>query len=100
MSHDDDHDEEAAVCEVVDLVVGGSVAAQVGFSLEGPGVDPNDFRMTTFASGLNYPVGMTELSDGSILVAVSNGSSFFGSNSGQILRLADTSEAADGGATA
>ncbi len=70
----------------------GSAIAQVGFTLQGPGVDPDDFRMTTFATGLNYPVGMSELSDGSILVAVSNGSNFFNSNSGQILRLADTDD--------
>ena len=77
---------------VCQLLVCGSAAAQVGFSLAGPGVDPNDFRVTTFADGLNYPVGMSELSDGSILVAVSNGSNFFGSSSGRILRLADTDE--------
>ena len=64
-------------------------SAQVDFTLTGPGVDANDFRVTTFATGLNYPVGMSELSDGSILVAVSSGSSFFGSTSGQILRLSD-----------
>ena len=33
------------------------------------GVDPADFRVTTFASGLNYPYGMQQLSDGSLLVA-------------------------------
>ena len=72
----------------------GSVAnfirADVPFTIRGPGVNPSDFRMTTFASGLNYPVGMVELSDGSVMVAVSNGNSFFGSNSGSLIRLADT----------
>ncbi len=63
--------------------------AQVPFSIQGPGVESDDFRMTTFATGLNFPVGMQELSDGSIMVAVSNGN-FFGSSSGSILRLADT----------
>jgi len=33
---------------------------------------------------------MTQLDDGSLLVATSNGSSFFGSSSGSIIRLADT----------
>ncbi|MCA9214581.1 MAG: hypothetical protein KDB27_16025 [Planctomycetales bacterium] len=66
-----------------------SLFAEVPFSIQGPGVDPADFRMTTFASGLNYPVGMAELDDGSIMVAVSNGSSFFGSRSGSIIRLVD-----------
>ena len=65
-----------------------SDAAHGQFSLH-PDVNPNDFRITTFASELNYPVGMAELADGSMMVAVSNGSSFFGSSSGQILRLAD-----------
>lgn len=69
---------------------GTLLQAQVPFSIQGPGIDPADFRMTTFATGLNFPVGMAELSDGSIMVAVSNSSSFFGSSSGSILRLADT----------
>ena len=66
--------------------------ADVPFSINGPGVDTNDFRMTTFATGLNYPVGMVELSDGSIMVAVSNGSSFFNSGSGSILRFVDSDQ--------
>lgn len=65
---------------------------QVPFSIQGPGVEEDDFRMTTFATGLNFPVGMTELSDGSIMVAVSNGRNFFGSSSGSILRLEDTDQ--------
>ncbi len=72
------------------FAVQGDLQAQ--FSLQGPGVNPSDFRVTTFASGLNYPVGMTELDDGSMLVAVSNGSNFFGSTSGAILRLVDTDD--------
>lgn len=71
------------------MVLFGSTA-NGQFDLQGPGVDPADFRVTTFASGLNFPVGMVELSDGSILVGVSNQNSFFGSSSGSILRLADT----------
>ena len=74
------------------LFTSASLLGDVPFSIQGPGVNPDDFRMTTFASGLNYPVGMAELSDGSIMVAVSNGSSFFGSSSGSILRLADTDQ--------
>src|SRR4051812_19805833 len=34
-----------------------------------PRVHAQDFRITTFASGLNFPNGMARLSDGSILVA-------------------------------
>lgn len=66
--------------------------AQTPFSIQGPGVDPAEFRITTFATGLNFPVGMSELSDGSIMVAVSNGNTFFSSPSGSILRLADTDQ--------
>ena len=54
-----------------------------------PRVNPDDFELTTFSSGLNYPVGMVELPDGSLLVAVSNGGSYFSSSSSQILRLVD-----------
>lgn len=63
---------------------------QIPFDLAGPGVNSSDFRATTFATGLNYPVGMVELDDGSILVGTSNGSSLFGSTSGSLIRLADT----------
>ena len=55
-------------------------------------VKPEDFQITTFADGLNYPVGMVELDDGSILVAVSNGDAFFGSTTGQFIRLVDADD--------
>lgn len=54
-----------------------------------PRVNPDDFRITTFANGLNYPVSMALLADGSILVAVSNGAAFFNSSSGSLIRLVD-----------
>jgi len=57
-----------------------------------PRVDPDAFRITTFAGHLNYPVGMTALPDGSILVATSNGPRFFNSTSGSLIRLQDTDE--------
>ncbi len=61
------------------------------FLLRGPGVDPNHFRVTAFATNLNYPIGMARLTDGSLLVAVTAGTSFSGSGSiGQIIRLTDT----------
>ena len=53
-------------------------------------VQPEEFRITVFAKGLNYPLGMVLLDDGSVLVAVTNGSSFFGSTSGSIVRLEDS----------
>jgi glucose/arabinose dehydrogenase len=65
-----------------------------------PIVNPADFRVTTFASGLNYPHGMLTLSDGSLLVAVNNpisGQSFY-NTTGQLLRFVDANgdDVADG----
>ena len=80
-----------------------SVASAVApFSVGGdPSVNPADFRVTTFASGLNSPYGMRQLVDGSLLVATSapaaSGGSFFNSI-GQLLRFvdADSDGVADG----
>ena len=58
-----------------------------------PIVNPADFQVTTFASGLNYPHGMQSLADGSLLVAVSNpvaGSSSFFDSTGELLRFTDS----------
>ena len=69
------------------------------------GVDPASLRVTTFASGLSFPTGMQQLSDGAILVATSNmpGSTgnFYQSTSGSLLRFtdADNNGVADGAAT-
>ena len=70
------------------------------FTVEGPGVNPNDFRITTFASGLDFPLGMARLSDGSLLVGVSQGANFFNST-GELVRFADTNQdgVADGPGT-
>lgn len=57
-----------------------------------PRVKPDDFRVTVFADGLNYPMGMVELADGSILVATSrpnSGTSGYFSSTGELLRLVD-----------
>ena len=57
------------------------------------GVNPADLRVTTFASGLNFPTGMQPLSDASILVATSNNptgtGSFYASSTGSLLRFTD-----------
>ena len=70
------------------------------FSIQGPGVNATDFRITVFATNLYYPLGMAQLSDGSLLVAVSQGTSFWNSI-GQIIRLTDTNQngVADGPGT-
>ncbi len=69
-------------------------------TVQGPGVNPNDFRITTFASGLDFPLGMARLSDGSLLVAISQGANFFNST-GRLLRLVDANQdgVADGPGT-
>lgn len=61
-----------------------------GLTLVAPGLNANLLRVTTFAEGLNYPVGMAPLDDGSLLVAVTNGASYFGSSTGSLVRLADS----------
>jgi glucose/arabinose dehydrogenase len=61
------------------LVVGGD-----------PRVHPADFRITTFASGLDFPYGMVRLADGSLLVATNpSASGTFYQSSGQLIRLVD-----------
>jgi hypothetical protein len=78
----------------------GAVAAIVvltaqparALTLTAPGLDHNLLNVTLFADGLNFPVGMAELDDGSVLTAVSNGNNYFGSTTGSILRLADTDD--------
>jgi len=59
------------------------------FAIRGPGVRAADFRITVFATNLYFPLGMVQLADGSLLVAVSQGASFWNST-GQIIRLTDT----------
>jgi len=61
-----------AVC-VSALVAGTADPAAAQFTIGGdPRVNPNDFRITTFATRLNFPNGLARLSDGSLLVATSN----------------------------
>src|SRR5687767_12355990 len=67
---------------------------------QGPGLNPADFRVTVYATNLNFPLGMAALPDGSLLVAVSQGTSF-GNSTGQLLRLIDANHdgMADGSGT-
>src|SRR4030095_14336765 len=67
--------------------------AAIPFQLQGPGVNPAHYRVTAFATGLNYPIGMAELSDGSILVTSTDGPGFF-SSPARLVRLVDAN--ADG----
>jgi glucose/arabinose dehydrogenase len=58
------------------------------------GIDPtlqNQFRVTEFATGLDFPTGLVKLTDGSLLVGTTQGRNFFDANStGQLVRLQDT----------
>lgn len=65
-------------------ILAAPAAAQTPpFSVGGdPRVDPSDFRVTVFASGLDYPLSMQRLSDGSLLVGVGGG----------LVRLVDADE--------
>jgi len=64
------------------------LSAAAPFAVQGPGVRSNDFRVTAFATNLNFPLGMARLADGSLLVAVSDGTSFY-SSVGKLLRFVD-----------
>src|SRR5262245_33798670 len=78
------------------------VAWSAPFAIQGPGVNAADFRITVFATNLYFPLGMGRLSDGSMLVGVSQGASFWSASTvGQILRLTDTNRdgVADGPGT-
>jgi uncharacterized protein YccT (UPF0319 family) len=58
-----------------------------------PIVDAADFRVTAFASGLNFPTGVLAEPDGSLLVVVNNppaGGTNFYNTTAQVLRLIDT----------
>lgn len=85
---------------LVSIASAPCLIAAVPFTLQGPGLIPTQFRVTEFATGLNYPVGMAELSDGSILSTSSDGPNFFNSN-GRLLRYIDANEdgVADGPGT-
>src|SRR2546425_2540206 len=72
------------------LLLGALAGYSAPFSIKGPGVKASDFRITVFATNLSYPLGMVQLADGSLLVAVSQGASFWNSSTGQLLRLTDT----------
>src|SRR5688572_384557 len=76
---------------ILTLLVCTPAGYSAPFSVQGPGVGTNDFRITTFATNLNFPLGMARLTDGSLLVAVSDGTSF-GSGVGKLVRLVDADQ--------
>lgn len=80
---------KASLLALLASFLGSLSVVAVPFTVEGPGVDATDFRITTFVSGLDFPLGMAELADGSILATVNDGSSFYG-GTGRLIRLVDT----------
>jgi glucose/arabinose dehydrogenase/uncharacterized protein YaiE (UPF0345 family) len=75
----------------LDVLEDRCLLSSVPFTIGGaPFVDPHDFRITTFATGLNFPYSMVHLSDGSLLLATSRpaeGNLF--DSTGELLRLVD-----------
>jgi len=81
----------ASCCVGLLIIAGLQNASGQPFTMQGPGVNSNDFRVTVFASGLNLPTGMARLADNSLLVTTSSGGDFF-SAAGRLLRLTDTNQ--------
>ena len=83
------------IAPLVALVIGLTALSATADSAVQLGDDPllASLEVTAFATGLNFPTGMVELPDGSILVATSTpaGGSFFQST-GELLRLTDEDE--------
>jgi glucose/arabinose dehydrogenase len=66
----------------------------VPFTIGGdPRVHPEDFRITTFATGLNFPYSMQQLSDRSLLVGTSQPvSGNFYNSVGELVRFVDANQ--------
>src|SRR5256885_13488343 len=73
------------------LCLGPVVGYAAPLSLLGPGVKASQFRITVFATNLSYPLGMARLADGSLLVSVNEGASFWNST-GKVVRLIDADQ--------
>ena len=71
------------------LIACAALPSAAQFALQG---DFPDLELTTVADGLNFPLGMAELEDGSLLVGLSNGTTFYSATSGRLVRLVDTDD--------
>ncbi|MBX7072872.1 MAG: hypothetical protein K1X71_06955 [Pirellulales bacterium] len=67
----------------------GAARAQPLMFGDSPFIDPLDFRVTTYRSGLNFPTSMQTLGDGSLLVATSNPNGSLFNSTGALVRLVD-----------
>jgi len=75
---------------VLGMVLKTILAQEAPFTIGGDSsIVADDFRITSFADSLNFPVGMILLDDNSVLVAVTNDGPFFGSSSGSFVQLQD-----------
>jgi hypothetical protein len=83
-----------AVVQVLFVLSTALPAQEPPFVFKAPGVNPSEFRLTTFATGVGYPVGMVELDDGSLLVGATDGNPFLGINSptGRLVRFVDADQ--------
>jgi hypothetical protein len=60
----------------------------------GPGVNPADFRVTEFATGLNFPTGLLTMADGSLLASINvpndpSNPNFY-NTTGEVVRFTDS----------
>jgi len=81
-------------------LLAGAASAQIGIGGD-PSVDPADFRITVFATGLTYPTSMQQAGDGSLIVLTNDPSSGLFDSAGEIQRLVDADDdgVSDGPAT-
>ena len=83
----------AVYLHVLFVLATAVVAQEPPFAFQAPGVNPDEFRLTTFATGVGYPVGMVLLDDGSILIGATDGNPFFNAgNTGRIIRFVDADQ--------
>lgn len=80
----------AAATAGVWLALGWAQAAHAAISVGGDvRVDPADFSISVFATGLPYPTSLQELDDGSLLVLTNVPSAGLFASTGELVRLVD-----------
>lgn len=69
-----------------------AAAASAEISIAGPGVDPDDFRISVVATGLAYPTSLQQLEDGSLLVLTNDPNAGLFDSVGELVRLVDADD--------